>query len=436
MKDRTGGKAARVVTTPALAALGFGALILAASFLLGGCAGQAEDRMVEVIRTSDEGAQDETGRDNLPEEIVLWSYYETNEQKEGLNRLVEGFNNRQKAYKARWEYQGPLSEFKKLLSIGIAEGKLPDVVIIDNPDMRKYVELGIFEDITQLVEANYDLEEFYPEVISSVRYNGRYYGVPFCCNNVGLVYNKEMFREAGLEPPRDWGQFIHAAEVMTTADRYGFAMSGILEEQSSFQLVPWILSTGEDMEGLGGEGTVKALSLIQNMVEQGYMPRDCINWSQVDVARRFAAGKCAMMENGPWALPMVEKAGIDYGIVNLPVDERSIVVTGGENFGVIKGKNVEGAMALLAYYYEDDVMLRMNEQMYSLPPVKRLAVKLWEVNPVYQVFARQMENCITRSAYDYWPDITGTISESLYGVITGKMSPKEAADAIRQKADR
>ena len=86
---------------------------------------------------------------------------------------------------------------------------------------------------------------------------------------------------------------------MTTQDRYGFTMSAILEEQSSFQLVPWLLSTGEDMESLGGEGTVKALSMLAHMVEKGYMPRDCINWSQVDVARQFAAGKCAMMENGP-----------------------------------------------------------------------------------------------------------------------------------------
>lgn len=163
------------------------------------------------------------------------------------------------------------------------------------------------------------------------------------------------------------------------------------------------------------------------------MPRDCINWSQVDVARQFAAGKCAMMENGPWALPLVEEAGIDYGVVKLPVDERSIVVTGGENFGVIKGKNVDGALALLAYYYEDDVMLRLNEQMYALPPVRRLAAKLQESNPAYQVFAQQMEHCITRSAYPYWPRITGVLSESLYGVMTGGLSPQEAADAIGSK---
>ena len=373
------------------------------------------------------------GQETGPREVVLWSYYETKQQKEGLDRLVEGFNNSQDEYMARWEYQGPSSEFKKLLSIGVAEGKLPDVVLIDNPDMRKYVDLGIFEDITQAVEGRYDLSQFYPEVLSSVQYDGRYYGMPFCCNNVGLVYNREMFREAGMEPPENWEEFLKAARAMTTGERYGFIMSAIVEEQSSFQLVPWILSTGEEMDDLGGDGTVKALALLRDMVEEGIMPKDCINWSQVDVARQFAAGKCAMMENGPWALPLVEEAGVDYGVVKLPVDQQSIVVTGGENFGVAKGKNVDGVMALMSYYYKDEVMLSLNKQMYSLPPVRHLAEKFQEKNPVYQVFVEQMDHCITRSAYSYWPKITGVLSESLYEVITGGMTPQEAAERIGSK---
>ena len=373
------------------------------------------------------------GQETGPREVVLWSYYETKQQKEGLDRLVEGFNNSQDEYMARWEYQGPSSEFKKLLSIGVAEGKLPDVVLIDNPDMRKYVDLGIFEDITQAVEGRYDLSQFYPEVLSSVQYDGRYYGMPFCCNNVGLVYNREMFREAGMEPPENWEEFLKAARAMTTGERYGFIMSAIVEEQSSFQLVPWILSTGEEMDDLGGDGTVKALALLRDMVEEGIMPKDCINWSQVDVARQFAAGKCAMMENGPWALPLVEEAGVDYGVVKLPVDQQSIVVTGGENFGGVMGKNVDGVMALMSYYYKDEVMLSLNKQMYSLPPVRHLAEKFQEKNPVYQVFVEQMDHCITRSAYSYWPKITGVLSESLYEVITGGMTPQEAAERIGSK---
>lgn len=403
------------------------ALLAAVSCLSAACTGQQE----EVAESSrQESVPVEVGD---RQEVVLWSYYETKKQKEGLDRLVEGFNKSQKEYAARWEYQGPSSEFKKLLSIGVAEEKLPDLVLIDNPDMRKYVEFGIFEDITDEVEQQYDVDAFYPDVISSVRYDGRYYGLPFCCNNVGLVYNKEMFREAGVRPPEDWEQFVEAAKIMTTEERYGFAMSAIVEEQSSFQLVPWLLSAGDAMQHLGGTGTMRALTMLRDLVEQGYMPKDCINWSQVDVARQFAAGKCAMMENGPWALPLVEEAGIDYGVVKLPVDQKRVVVTGGENFGVVKGKNVAGALALIAYCYQDDVMLELNKQMYSLPPIPSLAVKLQEENPAYRVFAEQMEHCISRSSYPYWPQITGVLSEALYGTVTGEMTPEEAAGLIRDR---
>ena len=390
------------------------ALLLAVSCLSAACSGQESVPVEESDR----------------QEIVLWSYYETKKQKEGLDRLVEGFNHSQEKYLARWEYQGPSSEFKKLLSIGVAEEKLPDLVLIDNPDMRKYVEFGIFEDISEEVEHHYDVNAFYPEVISSVRYDGRYYGLPFCCNNVGLVYNKEMFLREGIRPPEDWEQFMETARIMTTEDRFGFAMSAIVEEQSSFQLVPWLLSGGDEMQQLGGEGTIKALTMIRDLVKEGCMPKDCINWSQVDVARQFAAGKCAMMENGPWALPLAEEAGIDYGVVKLPVDRRRVVVTGGENFGVVKGKNVDGALALIAYCYQDDVMLEVNKQMYSLPPIPRLAEKLQEEKPAFRVFAEQMEHCISRSSYPYWPKITGVLSEALYGTVTEELTPEEAAELI------
>ena len=395
------------------------AMVLLAALLAGGCA---------VHSKTEPEKQPKERR-----EVVLWSYYETKQQKEGLDQLVEGFNGSQEDYIARWEFQGPSSEFKKILSIGVAEEKLPDVVLIDNPDMRKYVELGIFEDITSYVEENHDLTAFYPEVISSAQYDGRFYGMPFCCNNVGLVYNKEMFRQEGMDPPVDWESFQAAAKALTAEGRYGFAMSAIMEEQSSFQLLPWLLSSGEGMEELGEDGSVRALAMLGDMVQGGFMPKDCINWSQVDVARQFAAGKCAMMENGPWSLPLVEEAGVDYGVVKLPVDRQSVVVAGGENFGIMKGKDVEGALALMSYYYKEDVMVSLNERMYSLPPVKCLAEQLQEKNPAYQVFAQQMEHCISRSSYSYWPQITGVLSEGLYGVITQEMTPEEAAAHIRDK---
>ena len=92
---------------------------------------------------------------------------------------------------------------------------------------------------------------------------------------------------------------------------------------------------------------------------------------------------------------------------------------------------MDGALALIAYCYRDDVMLEVNKQMYSLPPIPRLAVKLQEENPAFRVFAEQMEHCISRSSYSYWPQLTGVLSEALYGTITEELTPEEAAGLIQ-----
>lgn len=366
------------------------------------------------------------------EKVVLWTYFEVDEQKAGLELLLENFNNSQDKYEASWEYKGPLTEFTKQLSIGVAEEELPDMVLIDPPDMRTYVDLGLFEDITDYVNSNYGKDEFYPAVLNSVRYDERYYGIPFSCNNVGLIYNKLLLQEAGVKPPGNWEEFQEVAAALTKAGTYGFAMSAIANEQSAFQVLPWILSTGETMETLGGEGTVKALSMLQSMVEQGYMSKDCINWSQVDVTRKFIAEECAMMENGPWSLSMLEEAGMDYGIIKLPVDVTSVLITGGENMCLIKGKNIEGGLALMDYYYNSDSMLSLAEKMCHLPPQRDMAKQLKERNEVYQVFEEQMEHCISRSDYPYWSKITGRLSDAIYGVITGSMSAQDAASRIEE----
>ncbi len=386
-----------------------------------------------MVSCSREGEQEEAPKNVAgKQEVVIWSYYETEQQKKGLDWMIQRFNNSQDKYEARWEYHGPASEFTKQLSIGVTEEQLPDLVLIDNPDMRRYVELGIFEDITDFVKQSFELTEFYPEVIGSVEYGNKYYGMPFCCNNVGLVYNKQMLEAAGVIPPTSWEELRAAAEALTQDGRYGFAMSAITKEQAAFQVLPWILSTGETMKTLGGAGTQKALEFLKTLIEDGSMSKDCINWSQVDVARQFVAGNCAMMENGPWALPLLEEAGIQYETVMLPVDKGNLTVSGGENFGVIRGKNVDGALALIQYYYQEDVMIPVNEQMYSLPPVKAMAVKFQEKNPVYHVFVEQMDRCISRSAYPEWPIITGELSDALCQVIVGGKTPGEAASSIRK----
>lgn len=153
--------------------------ITAICLLTGGCRQTGEEQQRKAQETR--------------EELVLWTYYETEQQKEALQELTEGFNASQDQYLLRWEYHGPLTEFNKKMAIGITQKQLPDIVILDNPDMRRYVEQGVLEDLTMEIAKIENLDNYYPNVMDSVRYNDRYYGIPFCSNNVALIYNEDVF---------------------------------------------------------------------------------------------------------------------------------------------------------------------------------------------------------------------------------------------------
>lgn len=84
------------------------------------------------------------------ENLVLWSYYETRAQKEGLDYLVEEFNKSQQQYELSWEYI-PMQDYVKKLSSVVSENDLPDLILLDNPDMPSLIHSGFLEDITEQI---------------------------------------------------------------------------------------------------------------------------------------------------------------------------------------------------------------------------------------------------------------------------------------------
>lgn len=364
------------------------------------------------------------------EKLVLWSYYETDAQKESLNQLIAGFNNSQDKYLMTWEYV-PMTEFSKRIAIGITESQLPDLVIIDNPDMPSYIELEVFEEITNYITQG-EIDQYYESVWQSVEQGGKIYGVPFCTNNLALIYNRDILAENQLEPPQDWEEFMRAAQIMTNHSRYGFSMSGVSGEQSAFQLLSWILASGEKIETLGSTYTIMGLERISEMVSKRVMPIESINWSQNDVARKFAEGKLAMMENGPWILPIIKEAGINYGIIQLPYEQSEVTIIGGENLCLIKGKHLEGSIEFMNYYNQEDVMLKVCKSAYVIPPKMKQAEQLASENPDYAIFIEKIASSISRAAIDNWREKSKELSQVMYDLLSGEKTPRQAADELKK----
>lgn len=287
--------------------------------------------------------------------LVFWSYMENQNQLATLDWICKSFNESQSAIEVTHEYI-PFADFKKQLSVGMVAGKLPDLVVIDNPDHAAYAQMGLFADVTKYVSKWSD--QFFPGPWKSATLNGKIYGIPFTSNCLALFYNDDMMQKAGVQPPQTWTELRAAAKKLTGDSVFGLGISAVKSEEGTFQFLPWLLSSGAKIDKLDSKEAIKSYTFLADLVQDGSMPKEVINWTQADVEKQFAAGKLAMMVNGPWNIPAVKSDAPDmkWGVVKIPKDKIFASVLGGENFGVVKGKNIEAACKFLQFVGSPQIM--------------------------------------------------------------------------------
>ena len=104
------------------------------------------------------------------------------------------------------------------------------------------------------------------------------------------------------------------------------------------------------------------------------------------------------------------------------------MIAGGENLGILKEKNVEGAKLFLEYYNKDLVIQRFCERTHSLPA--KIGVKMWDQTGM-QVIEEQMKGAVVRSRIPSWNTLSEELTEVFYRMTVGEITPEQAAAELR-----
>lgn len=382
------------------------------------------------------------GEPNGGVEVEVWHYFE--HEAEALNLLAKEYNEMQSDIYVIPTFVSR-EELMKQYTIGAVSGELPDIGMVDSPDMASYISLGVFEDITSYLEGWEDLEQFYAGPLSScMDPQGNLYGLPNNSNCLALLCNMELLNAAGFDaPPKTMEEFMAIAEATTDPENgvYGFAMSCIGNEEGTFQYIPWLYGAGATVATVGGEEGIASLQTLQDLAANGWMSKEVVNWGQGDGLNAWVAGKAAMFEAGTWMIANLdgefkETVTWDYEFTPIPqsANGAQATVIGGENFGVCAGAaNVEACVDFLKYMETAENNARWCEIAGKLP-VRGDAVELkdfWTADARYKVFNDSMEFAVARGPHESWP----TISEALYTAMQAAvLGEKDAATAAADAA--
>lgn len=372
-------------------------------------------------------------------EVVIWDYFETDAQKQMMQSLIDEFNASQDEYEASHVYV-PFADYEKQLTLGIASGELPDLVILDGCGMASFIQLGLFGDIS---DADINWDEYMEGPMESTMLDGKHYGIPFATNCTALFYNKDLFDAAGIDYPDEnttWDEFHEMAKALTKDGVSGFGNAATNTDEGTFQCLQWLYTAGGSYTDI--EDGVDAYKLMQEMIEDGSWTKECVNWTQSDVNNNFMAGNLAMQQNGPWQIPGIEANAPDlnYGVTVLPKkdadSEQATSILGGENMGVVNKDDTSGAEAFLKYYDQTDVMVDAMKQYGSYPPKTEAAKdSYWTDEPIQKAFLTQIDTSIPRGPSAAWPSYSSAIQTGFQEVMTSAKTPEQAAKDTQAAVD-
>ena len=162
------------------------------------------------------------------EKIVFWHAMGGNFQPT-LNKIVEEYNKSQDEYEVEALYQGSYQETLNKFKSVQGTDKAPALVQLNEISTEYMYNSGAITPIQNFVNKDgYDLTKLEDTLINYYTINGTLYSMPFNSSASVLLYNKDAFKEAGLDPekaPRSYKEISEVAKKLTKGtERYGFAM--------------------------------------------------------------------------------------------------------------------------------------------------------------------------------------------------------------------
>ncbi len=317
---------------------------------------------------------------------------------------------------------------------------LPDLLMLDNPDVQRIAQTGA---LTPLEQYGIDTDGYTEGILAAGTHEDRLYGLAPAVNTVVLFYNKDMLDEAGVAVPRTWDELKKAAAELTRPGRYGLALDADPTFESSFQFLPFLWSNGGTETELDSPQAAQALQLWVDLLESGSMSKSVLTWNQADVHDRFAAGKAAMMVNGPWRIADLNKnKDLRWGMAPLPVrQEGQTLVTplGGEMWTVPQtGSEArqEKAARVLACLNGPDNMLKVAGQYFTVPSRTTVAAEYAEQAPSMNALVDSVATARSRTGRlgARWPKAATGIYTAIQSALTGEETPEEALERAQRIA--
>ncbi|MBV0913772.1 ABC transporter substrate-binding protein [Anianabacter salinae] len=351
-------------------------------------------------------------------------------------------------------YAGNYDDTRIKALAALESGEPAQLAVLFSIDAYDLIEQDLIVPFESVIETEEDkawLDGFYPALMANSIIEGQTWGVPFQRSTIVAYYNKDMFREAGLDPekaPTTWDEMVEMGKALTNDDHYGIMIPSTGYPYWMFQALA--IQNGKELMSSDGLTTsfddpavVETLEFWQSLsTEHGIMPEGTVEWGTLRQA--FLEGETAMMWHSTGNLTAVkDSATFDFGVSVLPGNARAGSPTGGGNFYLFKESTDEekqAALELIKFMTAPEQAaewsiatgyMGVSPAAYETEALQAYTAQF----PPALVARDQLEDAVAEFSTFETARVREELNNAIQSALTGAKSPQEALAGAQAAAD-
>jgi sn-glycerol 3-phosphate transport system substrate-binding protein len=382
-----------------------------------------------------------------------------------LTKVIDGyarqFEQEHPGIKVNPIYAGNYDDARIKALAALKAGQSAPLSVLYSIDLYELIEQDVivaWDDVATTPDDKAWLKAFYPALMMNGTYKGKVYGIPFQRSTIVLYWNKEAFKEAGLDPdrpPANWTEMVQMASKLVKRDAAGNVTRwGVMVPSTGYPY--WMFQAfarqnGQDLMNREGNRTnyanpdvIAALQYWRDLgVKHKVMPEGTVEWGTLRQA--FTEGKTAMMWHTTGNLTAVkDTAKFPFGVAMLPASKQRGSPTGGGNFYLFKKTTPEERKAALAFVKWITAPERAADwsmatgyvatrpDAYATPKLKEYAAGF----PQAVVARDQFEFATPELSTFQTGRVRKLLDDAIQATLTGQKSPADALNAAQAEADK
>ncbi|KAA9385476.1 MULTISPECIES: extracellular solute-binding protein [Neorhizobium] len=341
-------------------------------------------------------------------EIEYWQYVFDTRVK-AMDQLIAEFQKANPGITVK-QVTFPYADYQTRVIAANMAGNAPDVMQLFYGWLDKFVAGGLLAPLPKDAFPHDKIEKDFFPIVSAMKRDGEYYGLPTAVRSLALFYNKKLFTEAGLDPnnpPKTLDEFVAAGQKIAKLDGSGnIVVAGSTVDMGGQDHQWWreVLirqfggepyKDGDTKVNYNNEAGLKALNFYTSLqLEKKIGKAGFMDEGQA----AFRGGKAGMTIDGTFRLGSFKSIkDFEWGVTELPANAQGVRSNYASYFanGIsakTKGEELEASKKFLAYITSPAAMEIWLKTVGELPALRSAA--LTDANlkdPIYAPFLKGLE---------------------------------------------